>query len=160
VVVSESTFSLSSAFCTPVLLTRLNIQTIRPSLTLSPFSAFVPRCHMKPIFKIRECRSIFRLDPHSCALLPKNFLVPAPESLATAIIFYFHHRLQAILLFSHQAHRSLAYLMPPSTLLKTHSHQTRPHRGAASFKSLYQRRPPQILMRLPISPLRSLLIQH
>src|ERR1017187_6848114 len=28
---SESTFSLSSAFCTPVLLTRLNIQTIRPS---------------------------------------------------------------------------------------------------------------------------------
>ena len=30
-VVSESTFSLSSAFCTPVLLTRLNIQTIRPS---------------------------------------------------------------------------------------------------------------------------------
>jgi hypothetical protein len=27
---------------------------------------------------------------------------------------------------------------------------TRPHRGAASFKSLYQKRPPQILMRLPI----------
>jgi hypothetical protein len=31
---SESTFPLSSAFCTPVLLTRLNIQTIRPELPL------------------------------------------------------------------------------------------------------------------------------
>ena len=30
----------------------------------------------------------------------------------------------------------------PSTLLKTHSHRVRPHRGAASFKSLYQKRPP------------------
>jgi hypothetical protein len=43
----------------------------------------------------------------------KNFLVPASESLATAIIFDFHHPLQAILVFSHQAHRSIAYLMPP-----------------------------------------------
>src|SRR5246500_494959 len=31
----------------------------------------------------------------------------------------------------------------PSTLLKTHSHRARSHRGAASFKSLYQKRPPQ-----------------
>jgi hypothetical protein len=68
---------------------------------------------MKPILKIRQSRSIFRLDPPSCALPPKKVLVPAPESLATAIIFYFHHRLQAILLFSHQSHRSIAYLMLP-----------------------------------------------
>jgi hypothetical protein len=68
---------------------------------------------MKPIFKIRQSRSIFRPDPPLCALPPKKVLVPAPESLPTAIIFYFHHRLQAILLFSHQAHRSIAYLMPP-----------------------------------------------
>jgi hypothetical protein len=27
--------------------------------------------------------------------------------------FYFHHRLPAILLFTHQAHPSIAYLMPP-----------------------------------------------
>jgi hypothetical protein len=32
--------------------------------------------------------------------------------------------------------------------------------GAAPFKLLYQKRPPQILMRLLISPPRSLLIQH
>ena len=32
--------------------------------------------------------------------------------------------------------------------------------GAAPFKSMYQKRPPQILMRLLISPPRSLLIQH
>jgi hypothetical protein len=38
----------------------------------------------------------------------------------------------------------------PPTLLKTHSHRAPPHRGAASFKSLYQKRPPQILIRLPI----------
>jgi hypothetical protein len=68
---------------------------------------------MKPIFKIRKSRSIFRLDPPSCALPPKNVLVPAPESLPTAIIFYFQHRLQAMLLSSHQTHRSIAYLMPP-----------------------------------------------
>jgi hypothetical protein len=68
---------------------------------------------MKPIFKIRQSRSIFRLDPRSCVLPPKKVLVPTPESLPTAIIFYFQHRLQAILLFSHQTHRSIAYLMPP-----------------------------------------------
>jgi hypothetical protein len=68
---------------------------------------------MKPIFKIRKSRSLFRLDPPSCALPPKKVLVPGPESVPTTIIFYFHHRLQAILLFSHQAHRSIPYLMPP-----------------------------------------------
>jgi len=31
----------------------------------------------------------------------------------------------------------------PSTLLKTHSHRARSHPGPASFKSLYQKRPPQ-----------------
>jgi hypothetical protein len=43
----------------------------------------------------------------------KKFLSLASRSAPTAIIFYFHHRLQAILLFSHHAHRSIAYLMPP-----------------------------------------------
>jgi hypothetical protein len=68
---------------------------------------------MKPISKNRKSRSVFRLDPPSCALPPKKVLVPAPESLPTAIILYFNHRLQATLLFSHQAHRSVAYFMPP-----------------------------------------------
>ncbi len=68
---------------------------------------------MKPISKIRQSRSIFRLDPPSCPLPPKKVLVPAPESLATAILFYFHPMPPTILLFSHQAHRSIAYLMPP-----------------------------------------------
>lgn len=45
-------------------------------------------------------------------LAGEKVLLPAPESLATAIIFYFHHRLQAILLFSHQSHRFIACLMP------------------------------------------------
>jgi len=42
----------------------------------------------------------------------KKFFSLVPESLPTAIIFYFHHRLRAILLFSYQRHRSIAYLMP------------------------------------------------
>jgi len=58
-------------------------------------------------------RSLFRLDPPSCALPPKKVLVLDPESVPTAIIFYFNHPLPATLLFSHQAHRSIAYLMPP-----------------------------------------------
>jgi hypothetical protein len=68
---------------------------------------------MKPISKNRKSRSVFRLDPPSCALPPKKSLVPDPESVSTAIIFYFSHRRQATLLFSHQAHRSIAYLRPP-----------------------------------------------
>jgi hypothetical protein len=68
---------------------------------------------MKPISKNRKSRSVFRLDPPSCALPPKKVLVPDPESVPTAIIFYFNHPLPATLLFSHQAHRSIAYLMPP-----------------------------------------------
>jgi hypothetical protein len=68
---------------------------------------------MKPISQNRKPRSVFRLDPPSCALPPKKVLVPDPESVLTAIIFYFHHRLPAILLFTHQAHRFIAYLMPP-----------------------------------------------
>jgi len=50
---------------------------------------------MKPILKIRKSRSIFRLDPPSCALPQKKVLVPGQKSVLTAIIFYFHHRLQA-----------------------------------------------------------------
>ena len=68
---------------------------------------------MKPISKNRKSRSVFRLDPPSCALPPKKVLVPDPESVPTAIIFYFNHPLPDTLLFSHQAHRSIAYLMPP-----------------------------------------------
>ena len=68
---------------------------------------------MKPISQNRKPRSVFRLDSPSCALPPKKVLVPEPESVPTTIIFYFHYRLQAILLFTHRAHRSIAYLMPP-----------------------------------------------
>jgi hypothetical protein len=68
---------------------------------------------MKPIFKIRKSRSVLRLDPPSCALPTKKVLLPAPKFVPTAIIFYFHHRLRAILLFSYQRHRSIAHLMPP-----------------------------------------------
>ena len=34
---------------------------------------------MKPIVKVRESRSIFRLHPPSCALPPKQVLVPGPR---------------------------------------------------------------------------------
>jgi hypothetical protein len=68
---------------------------------------------MKPISKIRKSQSIFRIDPPSCALPPKKVPLPDPQSVRTAIIFYFHHPLQATLLFAHQAHWSIAYLMPP-----------------------------------------------
>ena len=79
----------------------------------APFSAFVPPCRMKPISKNRKSRSVFRLDPPSCALPPKRVLVPDPESVPIAVIFYFSHCRQAIVLFSHQTHRSIASLMPP-----------------------------------------------
>ena len=68
---------------------------------------------MKPISQNRKPRSVFRLDPPLRALPPKKVLVPDPESVPTVIIFCFHHRLPAILLFTHQAPRSIAYLMPP-----------------------------------------------
>jgi hypothetical protein len=67
---------------------------------------------MKPISQNRKPRSLFRLDPTSCALPPKRVLVFDPESVPTSIIFYFHHPLQGILRFFHQAHRSIAYLRP------------------------------------------------
>jgi hypothetical protein len=54
---------------------------------------------MKPISQDRKPRSVFRLDPPSSALPSKKILVPDPESVPTAIIFYVHHRLSAILLF-------------------------------------------------------------
>jgi hypothetical protein len=68
---------------------------------------------MKPISQNRKPRSVLRLDPPSRALPPKKVLVPATESLATAIIFYFHHLLQAILLFSHPPAPLHPYLTPP-----------------------------------------------
>jgi hypothetical protein len=46
-------------------------------------------------------------------LAPKKVLIPDPESVPTAIIFYFHHPLPATLLLFHQAHPSIAHLMPP-----------------------------------------------
>jgi len=69
---------------------------------------------MKPIFTIRKSRSIFWVDPRSSALPPKKVLVPAqnlffpPRSSSTSITIS-----NLLLLFSHQAYRSLAYLMPP-----------------------------------------------
>ena len=68
---------------------------------------------MKSISQNRKPRSVFRLDPTSCALPPKKVFVPDPESVPIAIIFYFNHPLPATLLFFHQAHPSIAYLMPP-----------------------------------------------
>jgi hypothetical protein len=79
---------------------------------------------MKPISQNRKPRSVFRLDPPSCALPPKIVLVLDRESVPTAIIFYFNHPLPATpLLSSHQTHRSIATSCRPSTLLKTHSHR-------------------------------------
>ena len=67
---------------------------------------------MKPISQNRKPRSVFRLDrPRAPA--PEKSSVPDPESVPTANIFYFHQHVQALLLFSHQAHRSIADLMPP-----------------------------------------------
>ena len=68
---------------------------------------------MKPISQNRKPRSVFRLDPPSCTLPPKKVLVLDPESVPTAIIFYFNHPLPATPLLSHQEHRSIAYFMPP-----------------------------------------------
>ena len=73
---------------------------------------------MKPISQNRKPRSAFRLDPPSCALPPKKVLVLDPESVPTAIIFYFNHPLPASPLLSHQEHRSIAYLMPPIDLIE------------------------------------------
>src|SRR5438477_4249547 len=79
----------------------------------TPFSALSRRSRrMKPISQNRKPRSVFRLEPPSYALPPKKVLLIDPESVPTLIIFYFHHRLQGILLFFLQTHRSIAYLMP------------------------------------------------
>src|SRR5712692_3431901 len=87
----------------------------------TPFSALYRRSRrMKPISQNRKPRSVFRLDPPSCALPPKKVLVPDPESVTTAIIFYFNHRLPAILLFTPPAHRFIAYLYA------THRRYTKP----------------------------------
>jgi hypothetical protein len=68
---------------------------------------------MKPISQNRKPRSVFRLDPPSCALPPKKVLLPGPRICSNRDQLLLHHRLQAILLLSHQAHRSIAYVMPP-----------------------------------------------
>jgi hypothetical protein len=68
---------------------------------------------MKPISQNRKTRSAFRLDPLSCALPAKKVLVPDPESVLTAITFYFHQPAHATRLFSHQRHGSITYRMPP-----------------------------------------------
>jgi hypothetical protein len=84
---------------------------------------------MKPISQNRKPRSVFRIDPPSCALPQKKFLSLASRSVPTAIIFYFHHRLQAILLFSHHAHAPSPTSCHLSTLLKTHSYRIPSHPG-------------------------------
>jgi len=68
---------------------------------------------MKPISQNRKPRSVFRLDPLSCALPPDKVPLPDPESVPTAITFYFNQPVQPTLLFSHHGHCSIAYLMPP-----------------------------------------------
>jgi hypothetical protein len=67
---------------------------------------------MKPISKNRKSRSLFWLDPPSCALPPKKARISDPESVPTAIIFYFNQSLQATLPSFHQAHGSIAHVMP------------------------------------------------
>ena len=85
----------------------------------TPFSALSRRSRrVKPISQNRKPRSVFRLDPPSCALPSKKVLVLDPESVSTAIIFYFNHPLPATPLLSHQAHRSIPYLMPPIDLIE------------------------------------------
>ena len=73
---------------------------------------------MKSISQNRKPRSVFRLDPPSYALPPKKVFIPHPESVPTAITFYVHHRLSAILLFTHHAHRFFAYLRPPTDAIE------------------------------------------
>jgi hypothetical protein len=73
---------------------------------------------MKPISQNRKPRSVFRLDRPSCALPPKKVLVLDPEPVPTAIIFYLNPLPATPLLSSHQAHRSIAYLMPPIDLFE------------------------------------------
>jgi hypothetical protein len=51
-------------------------------------------------------------------LPPKKVLVLDPEPVPTAIIFYFNPLPATPLLSSHQAHRSIAYLMPPIDLFE------------------------------------------
>jgi len=46
---------------------------------------------MKPISQNRKPRSVFRLDPPLCALPPNKVPLPDPESVPTAITFYFNH---------------------------------------------------------------------
>jgi hypothetical protein len=78
------------------------------------FSALSRRCRrMKPISQNRKPRSVFRLDPPSCALPPNKVPPPDPEPVPTASTSDFHQPVQATLFFSHQRHRSIAYLLPP-----------------------------------------------
>jgi hypothetical protein len=75
-------------------------------------SAFVPPCPMKPIVKIRKSRSVLRLEPPSCALPPKNVLLPAK-------IYSNRHHLP--LPSSSPSHTAL---LPPSTPVHPPSHAT------------------------------------
>jgi hypothetical protein len=80
----------------------------------TPFSALDRRGRrMKPISQNRKPRSVFRLDPPSCALPRTKFLSMTQNrfqsrSLSTSINLCKPPRL-----FSHQAHCPIAYLMPP-----------------------------------------------
>jgi len=86
---------------------------------------------MKPISQNRNPRSVFRLDPPSCALPPKKVLALDPE--------LFQPRSSSTSITRCQPHPSSTtkHTVPspisshPSTLLKTHSHQhpTPPYGG-------------------------------
>lgn len=82
----------------------------RSNSVLPPLS---PESPHETDFPKPQPRSVFRLDPPSCALPPNKVPLPDPESVPIANIFYFHHPLPALLLFSHQGHCSIADLMPP-----------------------------------------------
>src|SRR5215467_2984407 len=82
----------------------------------TPFSTLVPPCHMKPISKNRKSRSLFRLDPPSCALPPKKALVPDPEFVPPRSSS------------TQSPAASHTALLPPSTPLQRPPHAThRPH---------------------------------
>src|SRR5215469_14447446 len=88
----------------------------------TPFSTLSRRSRrMKPISQNRKPRSVFRLDPPSCALPPKKALVLDSESVPTAIIFHFSPAASHTSPTKHTAPSPTSYR--PSTLLKTHSHR-------------------------------------
>jgi hypothetical protein len=73
---------------------------------------------MKPTSKNSQTSIPLSARSALLRLFPEKVLLPYPKSLPTEIIFYFNHPLPPTLLFSHQAHRFIAYLMPPINLIE------------------------------------------